>query len=174
MSTGIIESVSPYAESGAPMNCQCGYEPEHKPNVSGRLDLNRHRRNCSVFWQAVSAEIGRVATVLYGKPMAVSQAEWTRYRGSDFPSWETMRDWGKSWTQVQLDSGLGVSNRGWGSLSIKGKIADDNVLWRHMEETAKAKRVAIMDDAAYTALTERDGFAICESTYRRTGRMILR
>lgn len=155
------------------MKCACGFVAESKRSTTGRALMNAHRRTCPAFWRSVHDEMARISVMLYGKPLAISMSEWNRYRNHEYPSWEGMRDWGKLWSDVQLESGLGPSSRGRGSMKIKGAIADDSALWRRMDEIAMTE-VAAGETEAYATLTYRTGLPICEDTYRRTGRMVLR
>lgn len=136
------------------MKCACGYvyAGQFQHGMNNIKMLNHHRRACPAFWQSVYAEMKRIATMLYGTPLAISMAEWNRYRHVDFPSWEGMRNWGKSWSDIQAESGLGKSKRGRGSLAAKGKIADDAALWREMDRIAAEKPARIAVDESYLAL----------------------
>lgn len=164
------------------MKCECGFVfPQMRRGLSGRQKINNHRRECPLFWSSVHSEMRRIAMMLYGKLAAISMAEWNRYRSQDFPSWDGMKRWGKTWHEVQDGSGLGTSVKGLGSLVKKGKVAiakgkapDDDALHRTMDELAREKRQPFMVDESYQALTGTNGLAICEETYQRTGRMFLR
>ena len=137
--------------------CACGL------SFRGRTTLNVHRRDCENFWQSVYAEMARISTALYGRPMAISTDEWNEYKRADFPNWLAMAKWGHPWLDLQLASGLGVSSRGRGSLVTKIKIVDP-------EEQLNAPP----DSEFYHVDTWPAGMTICVETYQRTGRMILR
>lgn len=164
------------------MQCDCGFIfPQMRRGTSGRQTINKHRRECPLFWSAVINEMRRISVLLYGNPMAISLAEWNRYRSPDFPSWDGMKRWGKTWNELQVESGLGVSVRGLGSIvakgtvaTPKGKKANDKPLWQEMDRIASEKRRPLQVDEAYQALFSVTGFAVCEETYRETGRMVLR
>ncbi len=152
--------------------CPCGYEPP-RGKYNGKRTLYAHRRQCPTFWQSVYDEMKRIAMVLYDAEIAISWEEWNRYRGEGFPTADTMKAWGHPWEVLQLQSGLGVSSRGRGSLRSKGKIADDAAIWHVMNKLAIVESLVDTPSETYQAFAG-DGLPICEETYRRTGRMILR
>lgn len=164
------------------MQCECGFIfPKMRRGSSGRQTINKHRRECPLFWSAVLKEMRRISTMLYSKPVAISLAEWNRYRSPDFPSWDGMKRWGKTWHELQVESGLGVSVRGLGSVAKKGPVAikkgkgaNDKCLWQTMDKIASETRQPLQVDETYQALFSVTGFAVCQDTYQRTGRMILR
>lgn len=165
------------------MQCDCGFIfPENRRGRGiGRQTINKHRRECPLFWSAVIREMIRIAIVLYGTPMAISIAEWNRYRSDEYPSWDGMKRWGKTWLQLQEDSGVGVSIRGLGSVVQKGAVAipkgkpvNDKQLWKELDSIARKNRQPLQVDEAYQALFSVDGLTVCDGTYERTGRMMLR
>lgn len=137
--------------------CACGLE------FGGRERLNAHRRDCDAFWQSVYAEMARISTMLYGRPMAISMDEWINYRDHDFPRPKALVTWAGSWTDIQLRSGLGLSSTGRGSLAMKVKIA-----------TVDPLDIISGSVEFYPIDIWADGLAICTDTYERTGRMMLR
>jgi hypothetical protein len=117
----------------------------------------------------------RIAIETYGQPAPISQREWNRLRSPDFPSFEGLRKWAPPWTEIQQAAGLGVSSRGKGALALRGEtvlgVADSN---NAMDAIALSIHPIAMTVESYLAQTSRVGLPICEETYLRTGRMIVR
>jgi hypothetical protein len=153
------------------MRCVCGIDSQSK-NVAA---LNQHRRTCNVFWQSIYSEMKRIAIETYGQPAPISQREWNRLRSPDFPSFEGLRKWAPPWTEIQQAAGLGVSSRGKGALALRGEtvlgVADSN---NAMDAIALTIHPLTVSPETYLAQTSRVGLPICEETYLRTGRMIVR
>ena len=149
------------AQQPSPKLCACG------ASFRGRTTLNAHRRTCDAFWQSIYAEMARISTLLYGSPTAISMDEWNTYKLPDFPNQLAMRHWGREWIDLQMASGLGVSSRGRGSLVAKVKLAD-------VKKDPEYRLNEPADTEFYHVDAWPDGLAICEATYQRTGRMMLR
>lgn len=164
------------------MICACGYKaPFGKLNSKGTLSttpnikaLNRHRRDCDKFWESVTKEMQRIAMDLYGGTSAISRSEWDRYRAEGMPSHEVFAGWGYPWPQVQRKTGQPVSVRGKGSATwSKAPMTE---LERNLALDCIALTIHPMTTTveSYMAQTYREGLAICEQSYLRTGRMWLR
>lgn len=144
------------------MNCACGYEA----NV---LLMNRHRQQCSVFWESIYGAMAKIAITRYGRIVPISREEWNNYRPKGYPNCNTMSNWDIAWRQLQENSGHGVSIPGRGMAVLKGPL---------IQKPQWGKPVRAADytgtfSAEYAALPP-DGMAVCKRTYQRTGRMILR
>lgn len=145
------------------MKCHCGHE------TLGLRRLNHHRKYCAIFWQAVYDEMERIAVMRYGRIVPIAIDEWETYRLADFPAIKTFRGWGKSWTQMQTDSGHGVSALGRGASVAKGAPLK-KPRWDRLENFPDYTATY---SGEYDSLPP-DGLAICAETYAKTGRMVLR
>lgn len=145
------------------MNCVCGYHD------TGKYRLNRHRRQCSQFWQSVYDEMKRIALARYGRVVAISKDEWDSYRPLGYPNCKMMYEWGKPWRQVQEESGHGVSIEGRGAAVLKGPPIQQP----RWDSLASIPDYTGKHNEEYLALPE-GGMNVCVETYQRTGRMFLR
>ena len=164
------------------MQCACGFQaPFGKTNSKGTLSttpnvkaLNRHRRHCDTFWQAVTNEMRRIAIELYGDIAPITRGEWDRHRAEGMPSNQVFVDWGLPWTKVQEKTGLPVSVRGKGSASwVKAPLTE---LEKNLALDCIALTIHPMTTTveSYMAQTYREGLTICEQSFIETGRMWVR
>jgi len=145
------------------MNCICGH------NETSMIMLNRHRRNCADFWRGVYDEMARISTMLYGRIVPIAIAEWDSYHSERFPKIKSFRDWGRTWTQVQEESGHGTSPLGRGAAVAKGAPVKQSRWDRLSEFPDYTGTYSAFDD-----LVPSSNLAVCTDTFERTGRMILR
>jgi hypothetical protein len=164
------------------MQCVCGFQaPFGKLNSKGTLSstpnvkaLNRHRRNCDAFWQAVKAEIERIAIMLYGEIAPVTSGEWNRHKSDGMPAHGVFADWGYPWSRVQQKVGQPQSVRGNGAVSWARRPRtefEQNLALDCIALTIQPMTTTVEN---YLAQTYREGLTICEQSFVKTGRMWVR
>ena len=164
------------------MQCACGFQaPFGKLNSKGTLSttpnvkaLNRHRRHCAAFWQAVTDEMQRIATELYGAMAPITRGEWDRYRSENMPTHYVFLDWGYSWPLVQRKTGQPVSIRGNGATSKARRPETEFEQNLALDCIALTIRPMTTTVESYLAQTYREGLTICEQSFIKTGRMWVR